>query len=116
MWQHDRHLQIEHGSPRRNSNACSQATTGYGNGRSLLRIVANRFKHLIERILILLVSFASTCNIHYIEVTENLVFFQQLLQSSSFVDMRNHPKCMTEHLAIFRFREWEIILVILHAE
>ena len=109
-------FQIEHGSPRRNSNACSQTTTGYGNGRSLFRIVANRFKYLIERILILLVSFVSTCNIHYIEVTENLVFFQQLLQSSRFVDMRNYPKCMTEHLAIFIGREWEIILSILLAE
>ena len=109
-------FQIEHGSPRRYSNACSQTATGYGNGRSLLWIVANRFKHLIKCILVLFVCFASTCYIHYSEMTENLVLFQQLLQSSRFVDMRNYPKCMTEHLAIFIGREWEIILSILLAE
>ena len=109
-------FQIEHGSPRRNSNACSQATTGYGNGRSLLWIVANRFKYLVECILVLLISFVSTCNIHYIEVTENLVFFQKLLQSSRFIDMRNYPKSMAEHLAIFIGREWKIILSIFLAE
>ena len=109
-------LQIEHGGPWRNSNACSQTTTGYGNGRSLLRIVANRFKHFVECILILFVSIVSTGYIHNIEVTENLVLFQKLLQSSRFVDMRNYPKCMTEHLAIFIGREWKIILSILFAE
>ena len=109
-------LQIEHCSPRRNSNACSQTATGYGDGRSLLWIVANRFKHLIKCILVLLVCFASTCYIHNIEVTENLMLFQKLLQSCCFVDMRNYPKCMTEHLAIFIGREWKIILSILFAE
>ena len=96
-------FQIEHGSPRRYSNACSQTATGYGNSRSLLWIVANRLKYLIERILVLLISFASTCYIHNIEVTEYLVLFQKLLQSCRFVDMRNYPKRMAEHLAIFRF-------------
>ena len=96
-------LQIEHSSPRRNSNACSQTATGYGDGRSLLRIFAYGFEYLVECILVLLVCFASTCYIHNIEVTENLMLFQKLLQSCCFVDMRNYPKCMAEHLAIFRF-------------
>ena len=97
-----RTFQIEYSRPWLYCHPSGEPATGYGDGVSLLGLVAYAFEHLVEGILTRLVVVVGACHIDYcIETAKHLVVVQQALKSLGLLHARHHPKRVVELLAVF---------------